>query len=136
MILFDSNYLKIEFKNVPCRHLVAIWNGLPVGDLLENGCNTILQCCHENDIQKLLSDIRFREQLSERAEAFEEKAIASHASRHGRFFHAVVLSNEVFLKFGVTTFDRNLTGKEYEQQFFANQQDAVTWLDTADSQIP
>ncbi|HEY0655047.1 MAG TPA: hypothetical protein VGD65_18040 [Chryseosolibacter sp.] len=132
MVLFDSKYLKIEFKNVPCRHLVANWTGSPGEDVYKHGYTTILQCCHENDIRKLLSDIRLEERLSETAEAFAEHQLANYTARHGRFFHAVVLSSEVFLKLRVVNFDRSLGRKNHVQQFFANQQDAIEWLQEAD----
>lgn len=136
MILFDSVHLKIEFKNVPCRYLAARWNGSPGDDMYKDGCTTILQCCHENGIQKLLSDIRLQEQITDKAESFAEKAISNYAARHGVFYHAVVLSTEVFMKFGVENFDRSLGEKYHVQQFFANQQDAVTWLQEADAINP
>lgn len=133
MTLFDSSNLKIEFKNVPCRHLVASWSGSPSEDFYKLGCDTILKCCHDNDIRNLLSDIRLQEKITESAEAFAEDAIANFGARHGRLYHAVVLSNEVFIKFGAAYFDRNTSGKNHVQQFFANQQDAVNWLQEANS---
>jgi hypothetical protein len=133
MILYDSAFLKIEFKNVPCRHLVASWNGSPGDDMYKNGFTTILQCCHENDIKKLLSDIRFQDKITADAESFAEKSTSNYTARHGILYHAVVLSNEVFLKFGVVNFDRGLAEKFHIQQFFANHHDAVAWLQQADS---
>lgn len=133
MVLFDSSYLKLEFKNVPCRHLVASWNGSPGDEVYKHGCSTILRCCHENDIRKLVTDTRLQEPVSEAAEEFSEKAISNYVARHGRFYHAVVLSNEVFVKFRVANLDRNADSKKYLHQFFSTQQDAIAWLQQADS---
>lgn len=133
MILYDSTYLKIEFRNVPCRHLVANWTGSPDDEMYKHGCKRILRCCHENDIRKLLSDIRLRERISDTAEHLAETAIKEYVAQHGRFFHAVVLSNEVFVKFSVINLDRGVASNRYVHQYFANQQDALAWLEQADA---
>ena len=128
MILFDSANLKIEFRNVPCRHLVTSWLGLPVSEIFQEGINTILRCCEENDVRKLLSDIRFQEQIPNDDELFAEQAICRHAARHGLLHQAVVLSNEVFLKFNASDFDRCFEEKYHVKQFFSNEKEAVAWL--------
>lgn len=128
MILFDSSYLKIEFRNVPCRHLVTSWLGLPVSEIFQEGIHTILRCCEENDVRKLLSDIRFQEKVSADDELFAEQAICRHAARYGLLHQVVVLSNEVFLKFNASDFDRCLADKYHVKQFFPNEKEAVAWL--------
>jgi hypothetical protein len=132
MILFDSSHLKIEYKNVPCRHLVTSWLGLPVSTIFQEGVNTILKCCEENDVRKLLSDIRYQEQISEEDEQFAHDAICRHAERHGVLHQAVVMSNEVFLTFNANDFDRCFEEKHHVRQFFPNEREAVAWLQEVD----
>ena len=128
MVLFDSTNLKIEFRNVPCRHLVTSWLGMPVSEIFQEGINTILKCCEENDVRKLLSDIRFQEQISDDDETFAEEAICRHAERHGLLHQAVVMSNEVFLVFNTRHFDRRLEERYHVKQYFSNEKEAVAWL--------
>ena len=128
MVLFDSSYLKIEFRNVPCRHLVSSWLGMPVSKNYHDGINTILKCCEENDVRKLLNDIRFQEQLSEDDEDFADEAIGRHAERCGLLHEAIVMSNQVFLKFNKRHFDRCLHDKYHIKQLFSNEKEAIAWL--------
>lgn len=132
MVLFDSANLKIEFRNVPCRHLVTSWLGMPASETFQDGVNTILKCCAENDVRKLLSDIRFQEQLSDQDEEFAEQAMCRHAAQHGLLHQAVVMSNEVFLRFNMRHFDRYLDDKYHVKQFFSNEKEAVAWLQEVD----
>jgi hypothetical protein len=107
---------------------VTSWLGLPVSAVFQDGVNTILKCCEENDVRKLLSDIRFQEQISNEDELFADRAICRHAERHGPLHQAIVLSNEVFLKFNASDFDRCLEEKCHVKQFFSNEKEAVAWL--------
>lgn len=132
MILFDSPNLKIEFKNVPCRHLLTTWRGLPVSELYQDGISEILRCCHENEISKLLSDIRSLERVTEKDQRFEDGALRAFSQRHGRLYHAVILSSEVFLEFSLTTFDRVESEQHPIQQFFSNTNDALLWFQEID----
>jgi hypothetical protein len=132
MILFHSDHLKIEFRNVPCRHLVTKWQGMPGSATYQDGMITILKCCHDNDVSKLLSDIRLQEMVSAEDKHFVEKAIQNHTSRHGVLYQAVILSSEVFTKFSSEQFDRSVAEKHFVQQFFSNEFDAVGWLREVD----
>lgn len=132
MVLFDSSYLKIEFRNVPCRHLVTFWLGMPVKEMLQEGIRTILKCCDENDVRKLLNDTRFQENISDYDENLTDEAISQYALRHGLMHHAVVISKEVFLKFCPGDFEPKENTRNHIKQFFANEKDAVTWLQEVD----
>jgi hypothetical protein len=111
---------------------VTSWLGLPVSAIFQDGVATILRCCEENNVRKLLSDIRFQEQISEDDQCRAEQAITRHAAQHGRLHQAVILSNEVFLKFNARDFDRAFEQKYYIKQFFANEKEAVAWLQAID----
>jgi hypothetical protein len=70
--------------------------------------------------------------VSRNDQHFVESAIETHTSRHGFLYQAVILSNEVFIQFSSQQFDPGLTEKYFVQQFFANESDAVEWLQEID----
>ncbi len=136
MVLFDSAYLKIEFRNVPCRHLAISWLGLPLTDIFHEGVNTILRCCEENDVRKLLTDIRYQEQLPEADERFAEEAINKHGARYGMIYNAIVLSNEVFVRFDSRYLESQNNQTYQVKQFFGNEREATAWLHEIDFTLP
>jgi hypothetical protein len=132
MILLESPNLTIEFKNVPCRHLVTTWRGLLLGSRYEEGITTILNCCHENDISKLLSDIRLLEPLTDSDQHYAQVALSQYTEVHGFLYQAIVMSSEVFSKFTSASFGYAENELHHIQHFFSNEGDAMLWLQQAD----
>ena len=135
MVLFEEPYLKIEYKNVPCRHLVTTWIGLARGKLFKEGILTILKCCQENNIKKVLTDTRRRTWISVDDERYATQTFREHMSRHGYFFQAVIVSSDVFLQFTEHNFDRTSFETSMICQFFSSDKEAVSWLLEVDLHI-
>jgi hypothetical protein len=132
MVLFEEPHLKIEFKNVPCRHLVTSWTGSAKGKLYKEGILTILKCCRENNIKKVLADTRRQETIGLDDGRFATQTIREHMNRHGLFFQAIVVSSDVFLQFTTDNFDRTGHEKSGICQFFSNDREAINWLTNVD----
>jgi hypothetical protein len=128
MVLFEEPHLKIEFKNIPCRHLVTTWMGMARGKLYKEGILTILKCCRENNIKKVLTDTRRQESISLDDKRYASQTIREHMTKHGLFFQAVVVSSDVFLQFTADNFDRTNFDKSGICQFFSNDKEAINWL--------
>jgi hypothetical protein len=134
MILFDEPHLKIEFKNIPCRHLVTTWYGSTRSQQYKDGINTILKCCRENEIRKIVNDIRHQDRITDEDERYAFDQFQEYVSRHGFFFQANLLASDVFLKFSAANFERGGGKQNYRvNQFFSNDLDAMNWLMDVDS---
>lgn len=133
MVLYDQPHLKIEFKNVPFRHLVTTWTGTVKSQQYKDGIQTVLRCCRENEIKKLLSDTRRQEGLSIQDKKFAESAVKDYITKFGVFFQAVVVPSDIFLEFSAENFERNVKSHEHTNQFFSSDRDAMNWLMQVDS---
>jgi hypothetical protein len=132
MVLFDEPHLKIEFKNVPCKHLVATWTGCLENQQFKDGIQTVLRCCHENDIRKIISDTRRQDRVHTQDKKYADHAIKEYTTRHGVFFQAVIVSSDTFLEFSVENFDRQSRAKQQLNQYFSNDKEAINWLTEID----
>ncbi len=128
MILFEEPHLKIEFKNVPCRHLVTTWGRHMKGQQYRDGINTILKCCRENEIRKVLSDIRHQEGVDVEDENYAADQFRLYVDKHGFFFQALILPGDVFVKFSAANFDRKVDDRYNVNQYFSSDKDAINWL--------
>lgn len=128
MILLDEPHLRIEFKNVPCRHLLTIWSGTMKSEEYRQGVSTILKCCRENEIRKIVSDIRRQDVVQREDQQFAAELMKAHVAKHGLFFQAIVLASDVFIKFSAANFERAIAQRQHMSQYFANEKDALNWL--------
>jgi hypothetical protein len=78
-----------------------------------------------------MSDIRSLEPLDDGDQHYTDDAIIQHTSSHGFLYQAVIVSSEVFLQFSSTDFTSG-PNRSHIQQFFSNEGDALTWLQTID----
>lgn len=128
MVLFEEPHLKIEFRNVPCRHLVTTWVGTTRGKVYKEGIHTILKCCHENNIKKVLTDTRKQESITLEDEHYATRVFREYILKHGLFFQAIVVPGDVFLQFTADNFDRINIDHTGICQFFSNDKEAMNWL--------
>jgi hypothetical protein len=133
MILFEEPHLKIEFKNIPCRHLVTTWSGFTRSQQYKDGINTILKCCRENEVKKIVNDIRQQDGVTDEDERYAFDQMQEYVGRHGFFFQANLLASDVFLKFSAANFERSVNQNYSVNQFFSNDIDAMNWLMDVDS---
>lgn len=131
MILFEEPHLKIEFRNVPCRILVSTWTGQAPGSYKES-IQTILQCCRENDVRKLVSDIRLQELPGEHEKKAVKSAFEQYTTKNGRLYVATIVAGEIFMNFSTENFGRATDENLYVNQFFSNELEAILWLQNAD----
>jgi hypothetical protein len=130
MTLHDIKYLKIDLRDMPLKHLVTTWNGHTTKDEFLKGIDLILDTLQKQKLRHILNDIREHKVIGVDSQTEAAEKVKTYVMKHGVFKQAMLLSKDVFIKFGSQNFDRKVQNsvKDEINQFFDTEEQAMTWL--------
>lgn len=132
MKLFETSHLQVELKEEPVKHLVTTWIGYSSKEDFLKGIDTILKLLNEHKVKHIVNDIRQQQVVGTDAQQEAAEKVMNHVKKHGAFKQAMIVSQDVFMKFGSKNFDKQVKGQVRDEinRFFDSVEEGENWLKT------
>ncbi len=127
-VLYEDKHLKLEYVS-DGNYLHETWWGRTPGESFIILLNIIVKALNEHNADGLLLDARGHKGLGPDSQKLAAKNIGEYAKKHGKLKEAIIVPEDVFSKFSVESYSKEVTqANPVESRFFDNIESAEEWL--------
>jgi hypothetical protein len=129
MMLHKNENLTIEYSQEG-EYLVTSWNGFTSYETFAEGIDQIMTYFYEKKARGLLIDTTQHKGVEPKGQQYAAAQLNDYMRLYGAVNQAIVVSKDVFARFSVKNFTKQLAANEgiFQQKYFDNLQEAKKWL--------